>query len=533
MPNAPGIYRERLASGSDQYAKTPSGYGALIGRFLMGRHDRFTLTVSWEDFKKRFGSSPLTGYEADWWSAKSFFEASKGTRGTTGRLYVRNVCHYTDPADTDTAACSFAANATLATLKLPLAPASRGSWPAADEENLIVRVQDASNGRSGYKDIIVLLNGDEVVAYRNGNWTTTDPQCFRNLIPTDGDGYIKPGEWTGDGLEPANGDYAFTGGSTGLSGLAATDFIGAASEDDEGNTGFYGLQNYLSINAQRPTFVLIPGGLDFSETLYPLLVAQCEELCLDIYYPPPDVSNSSTLADWVIGQGSYTESKQKQWGTARSLGPWIHPRDCADLTLYIPPNFADAGRKCRIDDSYHIAESHAGVDKGKGDLSDLFDRARFTTNADDSARLNPLNMNLIRTDKGMIIWGNRGFAIDQDYVDWPNRRISTILLAGAEAQSDWMVFGFNDEGFENSPGVRDRGRRALIQFMRLYAADGVFASKELGVGYDCFDITIDPEDVLSKICRLKMAVKFRGFAEFVYLYFQGSRTGISSSRTEI
>lgn len=498
-----------------QYSALSSGIAAIQGRFKMGAHDEFIYCPTWQAFKESFGSEPLSGYEMDYWFVWSFFTASVGK----GALWVKNVSHYTDYQNPGTATAAKATAADLAAKRLRLSAYSRGEWAHAANDNLQVVIQAAASGMASRYDLLVYLDGVVVKQYLSGSWTSTDTNNFRDMIPSAGDGYIIP-TWDGSSEAPATGTYQFTGGNDGLSGLVANDWLGA--EHADGNTGWRALLPLLTTIEQRPMAILDQlANETYGESIYSGLLTFCEANQLSFYSATPSGLNRTTAANYIKGDGAYSVNKRTQYGTGRVIFPWGYPRGSTDETLLIPASAADAGRAAFVAATYGNEsphEPHAGTDRGKGFLGDVFRSMERDTNAADSSALDDIRVVVIRTDirRSPYIYGSWSTSYDSRFDAWSVRLLDTELMAGAIIQSEPYVHGLNDEGYENSPGVRRRLKNSLIGFMKIYSERGAFRSKAYGTGYQVEDLTTDT-DVENKIVRMKMSYWYRNVVKVIYL----------------
>ena len=508
-----------------QYSALSSGIAALQGRFKRGPHDEFVYCPTWQSFKETFGDDPLTDYDMDYWYVWSFYTASVGK----GALWVKNVSHYTDYQNPGTATAAKATATDLAAKRLRVSAYSRGEWAHAANDNLQLVIQTATSGMSSRFDVIVKLNGVVVKQYLSGSFDSTLTNNFRDMIPSAGDGYIIP-TWDGASDAPSAGTYQFTGGDNGLSGLVANDWLGA--EHADGNTGWRALLPLLTTIEQRPMAVLDQlANETYGESIYSGLLTFSEANQLSFYSATPSGLNRTTAANYIKGDGAYTVNKRTQYGTGRVIWPWGYPRGSNDETLIIPASGADCGRAAYVanqygNDSPH--EPHAGTDRGKGFLGDVFSAMERETNAADSSALDDIRVVVVRTDirRTPYIYGSWSTSYDSRFDAWSVRLLDTELMAGAVIQSEPYVHGLNDEGFENSPGVRRRLVNSLVGFMKIYAERGAFRSKAYKTGYFVEDLTTDT-DVENKIIRVKMSYWYRNVVKVISIQVNPTSTAVT------
>lgn len=524
ISGAPRTEHQIAPQRGQMYQRTAGGIGAVEGYFLWGPHDKFVLCVSWEDFKQKFGSQPLTGHEDHFWGVWVFFTLAEGY----GQLYVRNLCYYSNYQNPATAEAAKAVTATLAGKRISYTAYSRGEWAHAANQNLQVVQQDSSRraAGSGWVDIIVKLNGEEVRRYPDLSFDVTETRNVRDAIPSAGDGYIIP-VWTSDGDIPANGTYQFTGGDDGLTGtITANMIIGAAHQD--GATGFYGLQRYLDNASQRPTFILNQfsgdSDHDIEDDVYSLLTTFCRAKLLTHISAPRKGIRRAAVADWMRGDGDYADqaSKSTTYGESCVPWPWINPRGTPDDTLYVSPVFAYAGRMCaRIGKTGHIHEQFVGTKSDVGDVSAAVRKLEFETDQDDSALLDDLQVCVLRSDlKGKIyLYGSWTTAEDDRFLEMAQRRHPYVVVMSAlDIGTRDLVHGHNDEGYENSPGTWDDGTRSGRKLLRGYAEQGMFRSKQHQVGWDYVlgaPYTTE-SDIANRVARARVKIWLRSAVKAIF-----------------
>jgi hypothetical protein len=511
-----------------EYKKTASDIGAVMGRFLRGPHLEFVLCTSEEDFKNKFGEEPLDGYEMDWWFVISFFRASE----ENGRLYVRNVYYYdSNPGDGVTAARADTSAAGLdSNSRVWFEAYSRGTWAHASEKNLQVVIRETTQRKSGSGrcDILVYYDGSLVKAYMDLSWDTNDTRNVRDVIPVDGDGWIIP-HWDSTKSVPNYGTsttYTFAGGNNGFSAsgpdaLAAKHWIGEKYSSGEfGNSGFYGLLPFLNNAELRPTFILNQlGNESYEYDHYVNLTNFCRTYWLTHFSSPGSGLSRDDVMSWKYGDGVSTFDRSTTYGEARVSWPWFYPRGATNKTLVIPPSAADAGRMVAqiYRSGGHVHEPYVGTDGDRGSLALVTSKLERSTGPDDRDALNPLGICVISSDLGGIyLDGSRTMATDNRFLEMSSRRhLAVVVISGILAQSRWLVHGLNDEGYENSPGIWRRGTMAGRQFMRKYAADGAFTSKEMGVGwmFKLGEPYTTSSDISERIARARIGFSPRSCAE--------------------
>lgn len=513
------------------YQRTASDIGAVMGRFLRGRHDRWTFCTSEEDFKSQFGEVALADYEMDFEFVVSYFRASE----ENGRLWVRNVYYYRDnPWDiyVTAALANTTADGLDATKRIWFEAYSRGVWAHATEKELKILIRETTQRAtgSGWVDILVYYNGTLKKSYLNMSWDVTQTRNVRDTIPAVGDGWVIP-HWVSDGVttnilnDGGNPYYEFAGGNNGLSGslsepLTEDHWLGESHPD--GASGFTGLVQYINDIARRPTFIINQlCGESYEWEHYDNLTNFCRAYWLTHFSTPPMGYNRQSVSDWKIGAGD-AHDRAVLYGEARVSWPEFYPRNSSNATLVIPSSAADAGRMvARIYRSGgHVHEAYVGTDGDQGSLALVTTRLALETGEDDLNSLNPLGICVINSSLGGIyLDGSRTMATDWRFLEMSTRRhLAVVIMAGILAQSRWMVHGLNDEGYENSPGIWRRGTLSMQAFMYKYAADGAFTSKEMGVGW--MAVLGEPyttqEDVADRIARSRIGICPRSVAEMIY-----------------
>jgi hypothetical protein len=504
------------------YKRTAADVGAVLGRFLRGPHDKWVYVTSEEDFKLQFGETFLSGHEMDFEFVKSFFRASE----ENGKLWIRNVYYYgTDPYTDVTAAKSNTVAGGLGTDKRIWFEAySRGEW--GDDLTVEIRETMQRASGSGWVDILVKYKGETKKTYLNMSWDENEERNVRDVIPVDGDGWIIP-RWDSSQLIPANGTYTFSGGDNGLTGpanepLDSKHWIGESHPD--GASGFYGLIPHLNDVSRRPTFILNQTGNEsYAWDVYSGLTSFCRQYWLTHFSSPPSGLNRQGVYEWKTGNGDASKDKSTKYGEARVAWPWFYPRGAKNKLLVIPPCAADAGRMvARIHSSGgHVHEPYVGTDGDYGSLALVTIKLERNTGHDDREALNPLGICVISSDLGGIyLDGSRTMATDNRFLEMSTRRhLAVVIVSGILAQSRWMVHGLNDEGYPNSPGIWRRGTLSGQAYMRKFAADGAFTSKEMGVGW-MFQIGepyTTQSDISERTARGRVAFAPRACAEEIII----------------
>jgi len=112
-------------------------------------------------------------------------------------------------------------------------------------------------------------------------------------------------------------------------------------------------------------------------------------------------------------------------------------------TRYMPPSGSIAGIFARIDGTRGVAKAPAGIEAQVGGAIGLQHRLIDA----DQDLLNPVGVNCLRqlAGAGLIVWGSRTLAVDQQWRYVPVRRTALFLKRSLRRGLRWAVFEPNDQ----------------------------------------------------------------------------------------
>lgn len=431
MGAAEVTHQYQPSDGSSRIIATELGIAAVVGVFAQGEKGKVMTIMNKADAYNKLGSSPKPGYENDFFNVINALEAATVNQRCFLTLLVVNTAHYTDPTDPSTLT------------------ATQGSvsFPDSDGTNAIT-IYDRSHRDSPFSAKITAGSADSTSLFdleiyeddvlidsvRNVNMTPTS----RNYV---GKAVGSARAWGitdhGRGINPvAASATSMTGGNDGLTGLVDADFEG--DESAKGKTGWYLFKPYMS-TLQKPEYLFCPRSCD-----RPLLAQSMADFAEDNLMIPvmatPSGLNREGVRDYRNGTGDYTHSA---FGSAIGghLMIWPHytPKQLMSTSpkTRISPEGLKVGRLAAAIGLDWIHQTAAGVEYG--DVKAVVGELEIETDFDDCKLLDPIGVQVIRKDLGMLIDVHKSLSSDPNFMDEHVRRLDNYTIHSFDLASKAML----------------------------------------------------------------------------------------------
>jgi len=412
---SPKVESQYVSTTGGQIVSSELGYAATEGVFVKGSFDP-TICLNEADFRANFGDDPVEGYENDYWNCIEFFRNSVyGSRGY-GKLIVMRVAHYATISD-------------ASSLEADQASVTFGSDVLDGLTEVdVFRILDKSPRVSPLSAILEVGDADQsnlfnIAIYEDNVFSERVTNC--NMVPSSANYITKmvgsTHDWEAEAITNNrmplidSVEEDLTGGANGLTGLIATDFIGAESED--GNTGMRRLLEFMQ-TVYKPEVFFIPWS---SEVDNHAVALELESFC-NSYGIIPIMGTPAGLNR--ITAKAYKEDNT--FGNAVGGSLMIWPRYTPPILMSdsprtrISPEGKKAGLMMATIGRDWIHQTAAGHDYGEGtSIGEL----EIKTKEADSELLDPIGIQVIREDKGRMIYGHRTLSTDPNYYDEQMRRL--------------------------------------------------------------------------------------------------------------
>lgn len=424
----PRTSHQYQAQGSGAIRPAQEGVAAAICVLPEGKMNEWVTLRSLADLYREFGSKPaLTdpGFN-DWWNLYMALKNAMWNNRSYLTLYVWRTAHYTDYTDPSTLTAvagsyTFPDSDGSNTLKL--------EDVSARDDVFSGKIVASSLDSSTMFDIEIYVDGSLYEAVRNCNMTVGDVNYAVTRVGTQR-------RWKavdlGLGTLPAvtGSAQAFAGGSDGVTGLLYTDLIG--TQHATGNTGLYALSEFGPL--EKPEHVMIPHKMS-SASNERLLMKALELFCYTYGYIPvtrtPEGYDRTEVKEFKSGTGDFAGlgAFGNDIGGSQMVWPWGTPPELMTEKVTgttLPPRVSAEGAKigalCRLIGIKGVEEAAAGYTYGDTGFSEL----ERKTNTDDSELLDPIGVQVIRSDLGNIFWGHCTMSTDPVYIDETVRRFDNL-----------------------------------------------------------------------------------------------------------
>jgi phage tail sheath protein FI len=438
--NAPGIYIEELPSGVRPIVGVSTSDTAFVDWFPRGPVGVPTRVTNFDEFARKFGGLHTQGLAS--YAIYQYF-----LHGGAAAWVVR---------------ADFAADneATLALVNgdgdtvMTVVASSPGQWG----ENVEVAVTSAGADTTKFNLFVRELSGDRIVdteVYRN---LSADPAApdYGLAVVNAASRLVQLKEEAEEGL-PVLATPTATGEADpdDFTALAADDdeavldVTGAADDSSGFNTALKAAMGQLaSIDPFVFNILCIPAMAALEAADQADLVAAaatfCEqELAFLLVDPPAGTTDASAAQGLLGGTNPIGASKNAAIYYPRLVMP--DPLN-GGRPKNIAPGGAVAGVYAKTDATRGVWKAPAGIEATLGGVS-----LAVTVNDGDSASLNPLGINALRTFPvvGNVVWGARTlFGADQRASEWKYvsvRRTALFIEQSLRAGLTWVVFEPNDE----------------------------------------------------------------------------------------
>lgn len=344
--------------------------------------------------------------------------------------------------------------------------------------------------------VISAVNDDDNGVWDDGAWVV--------LAPTGIAGLVRP--------DPTTVPDNLTGGGNGIAGtLHDDDFIGA--------TGLGALDSVDDVN-----IVAVP-----DSSARPVMqrgINYCE-LRGDCFFVAHATEGDDTAATALNFKQASGATYPLQSPLNSSFGalyvPWIEVND-GPRSLQIPPDGAVAGRYAATDVRRGVHKAPGGTEDGR--LRNVL-RTRRKLSVDESAVLNPNNVNALREFRGIgpVVWGVRTLSSDAALRYVSVRRFLLMIEESIAESTKWVVFE------PNTQALWRKIERIVRDFLRVQWRNGAL----FGASEDqAFFVKCDEENNPVESRRMGRVITEIGVAivkpaEFVIFRIQQSPGGFDVS----
>lgn len=428
-------------SSESSIAGVQSNIGVIVGVFDKGVG--LIHCANFEEFKRKCGSKPArhgkTVYWNDWYSAKAFFENAEVNGRSAASLYVINVRHYTDVEDPSTLTAKFG-EATLKDgegfdtwkirdkhYRVSQLLSEEDDYGGLDEDVSPLSVAiEVSKSNTKFVDLIVYEEGKQLKRWSNLSSNPNDPNFVGKVVVSYDYEVIDLGEGTLPAVtvEP----LALTGADSGLAGIVAADFVGSKGEN--GNVGAYLIEAVLETN-MRPMHGIVPW---FDAKTYNSGERADKQKIVDYFKSirvqpisgTPTGLDSGKAADYKNAAGDYSGSGAVAFtddinGAVMVWPPYV-PTDLLGTRdggqeIYISPAGAKMGLIYAAAGKEWLHRCAAGTVMGRVKGVGKLERE---TGYGDSDRLEPVGIQVLRSDLGNVFGSHR------TYSDHPNFVVESV-----------------------------------------------------------------------------------------------------------
>ncbi len=430
---APRVSHQYQASdGASRIQGVVLGIAAMVGVFDKGEVGEVYTCMNPADFRNKLGSAPKAGYENDYYNALNALEVATVNGRCHLTLLVVKTAHYTDPSDPTTLT------------------AAQGSvsFPDSDGTNTITiydrshrdsplsaKITAGSADSTSLFDIEIYDDDVLVDAVRNVNTDPDSPNYVGRAVGSSRDwGVTDLGRET---IPVAATATALAGGSDGLTGLVDADFEGA--ESAKGRTGWYLFKPYVS-TLQKPEYLFCPRTFDD-----PTLAQSMADFAVDNYMIPvlatPAGLNREDARDYRNGTGDYSASAAFGDSIGGQLMVWPHytPKQLMSTSpkTRISPEGLKVGLLAAAIGRDWIHQAAAGFEYG--DLRGVVGELERDTDEADSELLDPIGIQVIRSDLELMVWGHRTLSSNPDFADEQIRRLDNFAIHSINLATQAML----------------------------------------------------------------------------------------------
>lgn len=379
-----------------------------------------------------------------------------------------------------------------------------------------VQVKAATSGDADAFDLLFSQSGLVIESYRNVTAATlistlaTQSKRFR-AVESD-----EPDE------RPANQTRSITGGSSGLTSLADTDFVGGTS--DEGPAGLYALNGRLDVS-----LLAIPGRASATIGSGVLAYIGQDERQLFAVLDTPSGGSDADAITYVETTASLlnaTEQGAVYW-------PWLTVANPSadvfgtDATVTVAPSGAVLGIYARTDAAQNggVYQSPAGVNRGV--VRGIVGLENLTVNQKAVRdRIYPKRINPICRTPGQPIYidGGRTLKGNGNFPSINERRGVNAISAAIKAALDFARHENNDAT------LRARVRRTINGYLLTQFQLGAFrgATPEEGYVVICDETNNPPEVVFQNRLVVTIGLATQKPAEFVEVTITQDTRGLGA-----
>jgi uncharacterized protein len=489
---SPGVYPKETDFSAYVRAQSTSTAG-FVGIFEKGPIGKATLVTSLEDARRQFGGF-VDGHHGMF--ALNAFFTNGGARAFVVRTarYVGGVLS----ALRSSATLVDRAGTPLDTLKV--SALSEGTWGnsisvevTASEAfpstgfNMIVRAGEVVET---FKDLVLTPSSDDYVEKRiNG---TSELVIVEDLVSVS----------AAPNNRPVVAVTALVGGVSGLTGLAAADFIGDAAA----GTGLSALDsvdvNMIAVPGESVATAIAVAMKDYAEN---------RKDCVAIL----DVAQGATAQQMVDQRSSLNINSSY----AAMYGPWLdaaHP--VTSRTIKVAPSGVVAGIFARNDQVGAVWTAPAGLNRAT--VRGVLDAERRLSKGErdllQSKQVNPIAV----VAGTLAVYGQMTMQIKASATDRINvRRLMAFVEKSVVDAAQFVVFEANDKR------TWEQFKRTVNPFLQRIKDDGAF--------YDfitiCDETVNTPANIDANIMKARIMVKPTKTAEYISVEFAIASTGANFS----
>lgn len=399
--------------------------GVIVGVFDKGKG--LMQVASEEEFRSKCGSKPAEHngkvYWNDYHSVLAFFRNAEVNGRSSGSLWVINVRHYDDPGDiTSLTAVHGELNlvdSTDVSTWLIRDKSYRVRSGTVEDSPLSVQVV-ASPVNPNFVDLIIYENGNQIRRWSNLSADVDAANYVGKVIPSSVDYEVID---LGVGTLPdiMEAPVALTGAVSGLANLDENDFIGFASA--AGNAGVRLIDSVLHTES-KPTHGMCPY---FDAKAYDVTEVPAKQEIIDYFKArniqpvsgTPTGLDSAKAQDYKNGAGAYDGHTAFTDSTNGALMIWP-PYVPVELNgvrdqgqkIFISPAAGKMGLIFAASRREWLHRTAAGTAFGKlRGVAEL----EVDTGFDDSDRLEPVGLQVIRKDLGNVIDSHQTYSEHPDF----------------------------------------------------------------------------------------------------------------------
>ncbi|GAA0311706.1 phage tail sheath family protein [Kineococcus aurantiacus] len=522
-PTYPGVYVEEIPSGVHPIAGVSTSDTAFVDFFLEGPVGVATRVGGFDEFTRRFGA--LTPKSSAGYGVMQYF-----TNGGQVAWIVRVA---TDSAQPSSATLDTGGSGPGGPT-LVVSAISPGEWGDSLQVGVDYRVDDRTTQFNLVVRRTATVGGRvRVVAsevHRNVRMAASGPRNVLAVVTaasslitvTEADGGVgeRPAETAGDVTSAAV-----------LTSAAATGFIplgqgidGGAPGADQLRTGLAALER---IEPAVVNLLCIPAAATLDEDAIgstPNLAAVAGEVaefceryrCFHLVDIPQGVDTTERMVAWLDQNNVRDRNAAVAFPRLKIVDP---DPDRDGALLDVASSGTLAGLIARTDTDRGVWKAPAGT---ATQLRSVVTPSGPRLNDDDSAVLNPLGVNVIRTLPvyGIVSWGARTlFGADVQTSEWkyvPVRRTALYLEESLRQGLRWVVFEPNDEG------LWSQIRLNVGAFMQSLFRRGAFQGRTPREAYlvKCDSDTTTQADIDRGIVNVLVGFAPLKPAEFVFIQLQ-------------